>query len=183
MITIYTGVMFSGKTEKLLETYQQLQKQNIKTLLVKPKIDNRFSTDEVVSRAGSKAKADLIIDTQRKDNDLEYILYLCKIDDIKAVLFDESQFFPEELVYICQALAEKRIQVYLSGLMYDCNQKIFGSLKRISLLGTWVKVQEFKIFCQKCQVNTAEVSYRVVSDDSQILVGSDQYEPRCKGCL
>jgi thymidine kinase len=182
MITIYTGVMFSGKTAELLKTHAQYIRNGQKVLLIKPCLDNRFSDTFVVSRNGLKAEANMILDTTDKGLHLDYIRYRCLLESYKAVFIDEAQFFGEDLYFLVQALAEMKVKVYLSGLMFDCYSRVFGQLKRISLLGSWVKVQEFKIFCQSCGEKTATVSFRKSSDSNQVLVGSDEYEPRCKDC-
>lgn len=46
--------MFSGKSDELIKRIRTLSYANVKTLAVKPRIDSRFSTNEIVSRAGTK---------------------------------------------------------------------------------------------------------------------------------
>ena len=49
MITIYTGPMFSGKTQALMARLQSKQRAHRNVLVVKPALDNRYdSVDEIV---------------------------------------------------------------------------------------------------------------------------------------
>ena len=49
MITVYTGPMFSGKTQALMARLQTKQRAHKNVLVVKPALDDRYeSVDEIV---------------------------------------------------------------------------------------------------------------------------------------
>ncbi len=49
MITVYTGPMFSGKTQALMARLQSKLRAHKNVLVVKPALDNRYdSIDEIV---------------------------------------------------------------------------------------------------------------------------------------
>ena len=49
MITVYTGPMFSGKTQALMARLRSKERAHKKILVVKPELDDRFhSLDEIV---------------------------------------------------------------------------------------------------------------------------------------
>lgn len=52
IIEVITGPMFSGKSDELIKRIKILTYANIKILVIKPLIDNRFSDCEIVSRSG-----------------------------------------------------------------------------------------------------------------------------------
>ena len=56
-INVYTGPMKCGKTQKILDEArrQEIAGKNIKVF--KPKIDDRFSREQLISRNGNKASA------------------------------------------------------------------------------------------------------------------------------
>ena len=56
-IEVITGPMFAGKSEELLRRINRLKYAKKKFLVFKPKIDNRYSDDEVVSHQKRKEVA------------------------------------------------------------------------------------------------------------------------------
>jgi len=54
LIEIITGPMFSGKSEELIKRIKQAGYAKIKTLVVKPKADNRWDKEKIISRAGTE---------------------------------------------------------------------------------------------------------------------------------
>ena len=59
-IELICGSMFSGKTEELIRRIirAQIAKQN--TAIFKPNLDNRFSTEEIVSHNNRKIKSIIV---------------------------------------------------------------------------------------------------------------------------
>ena len=51
-IEVICGSMFSGKTEELFRRLRRAQFANQAILLVKPSIDERYASEEVVSHVG-----------------------------------------------------------------------------------------------------------------------------------
>ena len=56
-IEVVCGSMFSGKTEELIRRLRRAEFANQKILLVKPKIDDRYHKENVVSHRGSSFEA------------------------------------------------------------------------------------------------------------------------------
>ena len=85
-INVYTGPMKCGKTQKILDEArrQEIAGKNIKVF--KPKIDDRFSREQLISRNGNKASAIEIesIDEINKYNADVYVI-------------DEFQFLKENI--------------------------------------------------------------------------------------
>jgi thymidine kinase len=52
LIEVITGPMFSGKSEEIIKRIRINEYADIKTLVVKSSIDQRFSDDKIISRSG-----------------------------------------------------------------------------------------------------------------------------------
>ncbi len=61
-IEVICGPMFCGKTEELIRRLKRAQIAKMKTAIFKPKIDNRYSDDHIVSHDHSKMESFLIDD-------------------------------------------------------------------------------------------------------------------------
>ena len=110
-IEIVTGPMFAGKSEELIRRIKRLEYAKKKVLVFRPRIDNRYSLDEVVSHSNNRRKS-IVIDAAK--NILPYIS-----EDTYAVVIDEIQFLDHELIPLSEHLANIGIRVILGGLDSD----------------------------------------------------------------
>jgi len=171
-IEVICGSMFSGKTEELIRRIRRAEFAQQSILLVKPKIDNRYSKDNVVSHQGTAIEAKVI------KNSAE-ILDLWKKEKIVAV--DEAQFFDEELANVCVQLANKGARVIVAGLDMDFKGLPFGPIPSILAMAEYVT--KVHAICVSCG-NLAQFSHRITSDEETVLLGSqNNYEPLCRTCF
>ena len=97
-IEVICGSMFSGKTEELIRRLKRAQFANQKIAIFKPTIDVRYSDVEVVSHDLHSLKSTPITDAA----------FMLEIpEDIQVVGIDEAQFFGENIVEVCQTLANR----------------------------------------------------------------------------
>ena len=96
-IEAITGSMFSGKTEELIRRIRRSEYAKQKVQVFKPKIDNRYEDDYVVSHSMMKAPS-------TKIEDINEVLALVE-DDTQVVAIDEVQFFSDDVITICNTLA------------------------------------------------------------------------------
>lgn len=170
-IEVICGSMFSGKTEELIRRLKRAEFANQKLLLFKPKIDNRYAEDSVVSHKGSSLNATVI--SSAKDA-LQFI------QDEVVVAFDEAQFFDKEIISISTLLAKNGVRVIIAGLDMDFQGKPFGAMP--DLLSIAEYVTKVHAICVECG-NLAYVSHRTVKESSQVLVGAvEKYKPLCRNC-
>ena len=80
-INVFTGPMKCGKTQKILDEAQRQQIAGRNIQVFKPKLDNRFSSNEVISRKGYKLQAIEINNVQEIKN-----------YDADVYVIDEFQF-------------------------------------------------------------------------------------------
>lgn len=171
-IEVITGPMFSGKSEELIKRITTLSYAEIKTLIVKPKIDNRFSHNEIVSRSGKK------IECFNCENTAEIKKIFNK--SYKVVVIDEVQFFDEDLFDYIVELANSGIKVIASGLDMDFKMKPFGIMP--NLLAVAEKVTKLKAVCIVCKSTNASTSFRLTKQYDTILLGDSEYQARCRAC-
>ena len=108
MIKITTGQVKSGKSKKLIETYNNLTEQGIKVQVFSSKY-SLTSGESIVSRYGTNIKAIPI-------SSLFDIQYHTK-PDTKAILIDEFQFLD---------MNSKEIKIFIEKHHYDYDYYIFG---------------------------------------------------------
>ncbi len=170
-IEVICGSMFSGKTEELIRRLKRVAIANLKTEIFKPSVDVRFDEVKIVSHDENKIQSTPV-------NNSQTILMLAQ--DVDVVGIDEAQFFDDEIVKVCEQLALKGIRVIVAGLDMDYKGNPFGQMPRLLAIADYIT--KLHAICVKCG-NIANVSYRKVSGDAQVMLGEkDIYEPRCRVC-
>lgn len=177
-IEVITGPMFAGKSEELIRRIKRLEYAHKKTLVLKPKIDNRYSENEIVSHSKIKTRS---INIETAQDILKYV-----DRDTEAVVIDEVQFLDHEIVHVVEDLANRGIRVIVAGLDRDFRGEPFQNMPELLALAE--DVTKLTAICMRCGapatrtqrlVNGEPASY----DDPIIIVGaSESYEPRCRHC-
>ena len=177
-VEVISGCMFAGKTEELIRRVNVLMFAKKNIIVFKPKIDNRYSDDKVVSHAGSSIKSVIISDSQ------EILKHVT--DNTEVVAIDEVQFFDSGVVKVCDQLANKGIRVIVAGLDTDFRGEPFGIMPKLITCAEFVT--KLTAVCNACGapatrtqriINGAPANY----NDPVILVGaSESYEARCRHC-
>ena len=89
-IEVIVGSMFSGKSEELIRRLKRAQIARQKVQVFKPKIDNRYSIEEIASHSGVKHHSNPISNAAEMLERVEA--------DTEVVGIDEGQFFDEGIV-------------------------------------------------------------------------------------
>ncbi|MGP7817025.1 thymidine kinase [Niallia sp. 01092] len=175
-VEVICGSMFSGKSEELIRRIRRAEFAKQKIIVFKPKIDNRYSEEAVVSHNGTTANA---IPISKSAEIFKYVTA-----DIELVAIDEVQFFDEEIVDVIQHLANSGHRVICAGLDQDFRGEPFARMP--DLMAIAELVTKLQAVCAVCGspasrtqrlINGSPASY----DDPIILVGaSESYEPRCR---
>ncbi|RZT93153.1 thymidine kinase [Ancylomarina subtilis] len=170
-IEVVAGSMFSGKTEELIRRLNRAKIAKQKVEIFKPKVDTRYSEDEVVSH-NSNAIRSTPVETAAN------ILLLSS--DVDVIGIDEAQFFDDGLAEVCNELANQGIRVIVAGLDMDFQGKPFGPIP--GLMATAEYVTKVHAVCMQCG-NLAQYSHRLSDTDKLVLLGEkDAYEPLCRVC-
>ena len=175
-IEVICGPMFAGKSEELIRRVKTLSYAHQKIVAFKPAIDNRYDKSAIASHDGEKYQAFAI-------KSAEDILPLVE-SDVQVVAIDEVQVFKDNIVSICESLADRGVRVIVAGLDTDFRGEPFGVMPL--LLARAEFVTKLSAACTVCGC-AATRTQRLVDgkpanyDDPIILVGAkESYEARCR---
>jgi thymidine kinase len=170
-IEVICGSMFSGKTEELIRRLRRAVFAKQRVEIFKPSIDTRFSDENVVSHDSNSILSTPV-------NTSESILLLT--GDVDVVGIDEAQFFDENLVEVCNQLANQGIRVIIAGLDMDYLGHPFGPMPALCSIAE--DVTKVHAICVECG-SLAQYSHRLVAGDKQVLLGEvKEYMPLCRCC-
>lgn len=179
-IEVICGPMFAGKSEEIIRRVKRLEYAKKKTLVFKPKIDNRYSEDEIVSHSHLHTKSHNI--SCAKD----IYKYLKDGELVDAIVIDEVQFLDEAIVNVCSDLADRGIRVIVAGLDMDFKGEPFKNMP--ALLAKAEFITKLTAICVKCGAQATRTQ-RIINgipakrDDPIVIVGASEcYEPRCRHC-
>ena len=161
-IEVICGSMFSGKTEELIRRLRRAQFARQKVEIFKPSVDIRYDDEKVVSHDANEIRSTPVPAAAN-------IPILA--DGCDVVGIDEAQFFDDEIVSVCNDLANKGIRV----IVMDFKGNPFGPMP--NLMATAEYVTKVHAVCTKTG-NLAQYSYRKSQNDDLVLLGEvDEYEP------
>ena len=165
-IEIICGSMFSGKTEELIRRLKRLKYANQSFKVFKPEIDTRNKKNIIKSHGKIEIEAETVSDAKE-------ILDLST--DVNVVGIDEAQFFSEDLVNVCNTLANRGTRVIVAGLDMDFSGKPFGPMPNLMAIAE--EVTKVHAVCSETG-EPALYSYRKGKNDNVVLLGEkDEYEP------
>lgn len=177
-IEVVAGPMYSGKTEELIRRIRRAKIAKQKVQVFKPKIDNRYSKDDVVSHGGDKIDAVPVENSRQILEKLE--------DDTDVIGIDEAQFFDEDLVEIVSKIANNNRRVICAGLDMDFKGEPFGPMPKLMSIAEFV--HKIQAVCMVCN-NPATRTQRLINgkpakkSDPVVLIGAQEsYEARCRKC-
>ena len=165
-IEIICGSMFSGKTEELIRRLKRAQFAKQRVEIFKPSLDVRYHNDEVVSHNDNRIRSTPVPASSN-------IRLLA--NDVDVVGIDEAQFFDDEIVAVCNDLANNGIRVIVAGLDMDFKGNPFGPMP--ALMATAEYVTKVHAVCTHTG-NLAHYSFRKAQNDNIVMLGEMQeYEP------
>ncbi len=171
-IEVICGSMFSGKTEELIRRLNRARIAKLKVEIFKPGIDVRYSEEDVVSHNANALHSTPV------ENASQILLYATDCD---VVGIDEAQFFGNDLVDVCQQLANQGVRVVIAGLDMDYTGKPFGPMPHLMAIAE--DVTKVHAICMKCG-GLAQYSHRIIEGDKLVVLGeTESYEPLCRDCF
>ncbi len=171
-IEVIAGCMFSGKTEELIRRMRRAQIARQKVAIFKPRIDNRYSSDHIVSHSELKLESTVVGSSAE-------ILDLAK--DAQVVAIDEGQFFDMGIVEVAEKLANDGKRVIVAGLDQDYMGKPFEPIPQLLAIAEYIT--KTLAICVVCG-NPADRTQRITSGSERVLVGAKEaYEARCRRCF
>jgi len=165
-IEVICGSMFSGKTEELIRRLKRAQFAKQKVEIFKPAIDVRYDMEKVVSHDANEIRSTPVPSSAN-------IRLLASNVDVVGI--DEAQFFDNEIVAVCNDLANRGVRVIVAGLDMDFKGNPFGPMP--ALMATAEYVTKVHAVCTRTG-NLAHYSHRKAASEELVLLGETQeYEP------
>ena len=165
-IEVICGSMFSGKTEELIRRLKRAQFAKQRVEIFKPQVDTRYNEEMVVSHDANEIRSTPVPAAAN-------IRLLA--DNCQVVGIDEAQFFDDEIVTVCNDLANRGVRVVVAGLDMDFKGNPFGPMP--ALMATAEYVTKVHAVCTRTG-NLANYSFRKADNDKLVLLGeSEEYEP------
>jgi thymidine kinase len=170
-IEVICGCMFSGKTEELIRRLRRAQIARQKVAVFKPMVDTRYSTSHIVSHSDQSLNSILVKEAREIQENAQ---------DAQVIGIDEAQFFGNELVDVCESLANMGKRVIVAGLDQDYRGKPFGPIPSLLAVGEYIT--KTLAICAVCG-NPADRTQRKTKSQDLIVIGAkDIYEARCRKC-
>ncbi len=165
-IEVICGSMFSGKTEELIRRLKRAQFARQRVEIFTPSVDIRYGENTVSSHDRNVIRSTSVPAAAN-------IPILA--DNCDVVGIDEAQFFDNEIVKVCNDLANRGVRVIVAGLDMDFKGNPFGPMP--ALMATAEYVTKVHAVCTRTG-NLAHYSYRKSKSDALVLLGETmEYEP------
>lgn len=165
--------MFSNKTTFLLSYVEKCKYQKKKVIAFKPKKDNRYGDEEIVSHNGWKIPAHVI---ETGDD----IIRTLASDDVvyDVIAIDELFMVPGAAAALVWAF-RSGISVVASTLDLSSRCKSFAEVKKILPWAT--KIIKCTAVCEVCGADARYTHMKAdLEGTGEIFVGgASEYEPRC----
>ncbi len=165
-IEVICGSMFSGKTEELIRRLKRAQFAKQRVEIFKPQVDTRYDDEMVISHDANQIRSTPVPAASN-------IRLLANNVDVIGI--DEAQFFDDEIVAVCNDLANRGIRVIVAGLDMDFKGNPFGPMP--ALMATAEYVTKVHAVCTHTG-NLANYSFRKTNNDDLVFLGeTEEYEP------
>ena len=165
-VEVICGSMFSGKTEELIRRLRRCQFANQKIEIFKPIVDSRYDDEMITSHDQNQIQSASVPAAAN-------IPILA--DGCDVIGIDEAQFFDDEIIKVCNDLANNGIRVIVAGLDMDYQGNPFGPMP--GLMATAEYITKVHAICAKTG-NLANYSHRISADKALVHLGEkESYEP------
>jgi len=172
-IEVICGSMFSGKSEELIRRLRRAQIAKQRVQIFKPRLDNRFSEDHIVSHSDMKMKSERVTGATEILSQLEV--------ETQVVGIDEAQFFDLDLVAVCNRMADMGKRVIVAGLDQDFRAKPFDPMPQLLAVAEYIT--KTLAICVRCGA-PANRTQRLDSSSERLMIGGNgSYEARCRSCF
>jgi thymidine kinase len=177
----YYSSMNAGKSTALLQSSYNYKERGMNTLVMAPKLDDRFGAGKVTSRIGIETDATVF----EKDDDLLAVVeQQSRKEPLHCVLIDEAQFLTRDQVFQLSDVTDKlKIPVLAYGLRTDFQGEPFEGSKY--LLAWSDNLKELKAIChcgsKATMVLRLDGEGNPVTEGSQVEIGgNDRYISMCR---
>jgi len=179
-LEVICGPMYATKTQELINRIRRANYANQTAIVFKPRIDNRYDENDIVSHDGLKEKAHPI------KNPVSALNIYDEYGPFDIVAFDEAQFFDIRILDVVNEFINIGVRVIVAGLDQDFRGCGFNSMPE--LLARCKYFVKLTAVCVKCGQD-ATMTQRLIDGkpaplegDIIMVGGKDSYEARCSEC-
>ena len=182
-LELIIGPMFSGKTSRIVEIYEQCKLLNIPVAVINHIIDNRYDDNELSTHDKIKIpciKVNSLTKIWKNESFNESIIYYFNLRKANVILINEGQFF-EDLFDNVNDMVNCGKKVYICGLDGDFNRNPFGDI--IKLIPICDTVDKLTAYCNKCNNGTIAPFSKKINVNVNVVIdigGNDKYIPVCR---
>ena len=177
----YYSSMNAGKSTNLLQSSYNYKERGMSTLVLAPRLDDRYGIGKVTSRIGIESEATSF----SRDTDLlALVTEGHENSPLHCVLIDEAQFLTRDQVFQLSEVTDKlNIPVLAYGLRTDFQGEPFEGSKY--LLAWSDNLKEIKAIChcgtKATMVLRMDEHGNAVTEGSQVEIGgNDRYVSMCR---
>jgi thymidine kinase len=179
----YYSAMNAGKTTTLLQSAHNYRERGMRTLILTPRLDNRYGEGVVASRIGLSAPGTVF----GRDQDLQELVLadIASHGPLHCLLVDEAQFLSKAQVWqLGEIVDHADVPVLAYGLRTDFRGELFEGSQY--LLAWADNLVEIKTICHTGRKATMVVRVddqgRALSDGPQVEIGgNDRYVSVSRG--
>jgi len=185
-VKLYTGSMYAGKSNAVVEYIELCKKNKKKAICFKHTFDDdRYGKNKVLSRTGKETEAYSV----KNYKDIEKIIKENK--GIKAIAIDELQFFGinnkkevEGFIKMIKVFSNQGIEIFLAGLDRDFKNEYFPITKKLIGDGL-IKSKNITYLTAECSVEgcceKGTCTGRIIKNKNLVVVGDgDKYKAVCE---
>ena len=175
-LDLVVGCMFSGKSTELIRIVRRLKTISEKYIVIKPKIDIRYSTDKISTH-------DKVEHTCMIKENLISLLGEHAYMEATHIIIEEAQFFLDLEPFVLKAVDDDKKNITVFGLDGDSDRNNFGQIHKLYPLCD--SITKLKALCLKCNDGTEAIfSKRIIDDKEQTSIGAeDKYIAVCRLCF
>lgn len=173
--------MNAGKSTALLQSSYNYKERGMNTLVLAPRLDDRYGSGRVTSRIGLETAA---IAFDSGDNLLDIVSQRLTEENLHCVLIDEAQFLTKQQVWQLSNVTDTHgIPVLAYGLRTDFQGEPFEGSKY--LLAWSDNLKEIKAIChcgsKATMVVRMDQDGNPVREGAQVEIGgNDRYISMCR---
>jgi len=177
----YYSSMNAGKSTALLQSSYNYRERGMNTVVMAPRLDDRYGVGKVTSRIGLETEATTFAP---EDDLLEIVKAMVASEPLHCVLIDEAQFLTKDQVFQLGEVTDAlNIPVLAYGLRTDFQGEPFEGSKY--LLAWSDNLKELKAIChcgtKATMVIRMDESGTAVREGSQVEIGgNDRYVSMCR---
>ncbi len=166
---IFTGPMFGSKTTKMLATLERFSYQNKTVIAFKPKMDNRYTDNEISTHSGMKFSAKVVTSGH------EILVHVNNLNP-DVIGIDEA--------FMIDGCADAVLEIFrmgktivISSLQLSASGNVFSEVRDMMPWAT--KIEVCPAVCPVTGRDAFYTHHKIEGLEEIAVGGAEYYEPRC----